>query len=115
MARKLPVNLKDVRSSIPLTQEEILNLEIAAFHEFRIPVTAFLTSVYFSDGICIGVVWGHDRADATGRFADGHKIHTSHVMRIERNEDFRVIVTRNSRYVMVSLYAELVPSGTSVH
>lgn len=114
MARKLPVDLHAVRSSIPLTPEDALALERAAFHDFREPITAYLTSVYFVDCICIGIVWGHERHDAAGRFADGHRVHTSQIVTIERDGDFQVIVTLNSRYVLVSLHATYA-SGTSVH
>ncbi len=114
MARKLPVDLHAVRSSIPLTPEDALSLERAAYHDFRESITAYLTSVYFVDSLCIGIVWGHDRNDATGRFADGHRVHTSQIVAIERDGDFPVIVTLNSRYVLISLDATHT-HGTSVH
>jgi hypothetical protein len=78
-------------------------------------VTAYLTSVYFDAGFCQGIVWCHDRADAAGRFADGHKIHTSQVVTFERDGEFQVIVTLNSRYVMISLQAALMPLSATVH
>jgi hypothetical protein len=114
MARNLPVDLYAAWSSIPLTHSDALALENAAYHDFREPVTAYLTSVYFVGGLCLGIVWGHDKADATGRFADGHRIHTSQIVSIERDGDFPVIVTLNSRYVLISLHAEY-PHGSTVH
>jgi hypothetical protein len=114
MARKLPVDLHAVPSSERLTSEDVLALERAAYHDFREPVTAYLTSAYFVDGLCLGIVWGHDRDDETGRFADGHRVHTSKIVTIEKDGDFPVVVTLNSRYVLISLHATYSP-GTSVH
>lgn len=113
MARKLPVDLHAVPSSERLTDEDALALERAAFHDFRKPVTAYLTSAYFVDGLCLGIVWGHDRNDATGRFADGHRVHTSQIITIERDGDFEVVVTLNSRYVLISLHPTHAPEMTA--
>lgn len=115
MARKLPPDLGAVWSSIPLAPKDVLSVEKAARHDFREPVTAYLTSVYFTGGVCLGIVWGHDKDDATGRFADGHRIYTSQIVSIDRDGDFPVIVTLNSRYVLISLHSEYIPHGTTIH
>lgn len=115
MARKLPPDLSSVWSSIPLSQNDVTSLERAARHEFSQPVTAYLTSVYFVDKISLGIVWGHDRDDESGRFANGHRIHTSHVLGIERDGEFPVILTLNSRYVLISLHPQYVSPVSSVH
>lgn len=114
MAKELPPDLCAVWSSIPLSQADAISLEKAARHDFRQQVTAYLTSVYFTNNICLGIVWGHDRDDETGRFANGHRIHTSQVLTIERDEEFPVIVTLNSRYVLISLHGQYT-SGSTVH
>jgi hypothetical protein len=115
LARELPADLSAAWSSIPLTPEEVLELERAARHEFRAPVTAYLTSVSFVRGHCLGVVWCDDRGGPVARdFTDGHRLHTSQVITIERDGDFPVIVTLNSRYVVISLLARRT-HGATVH
>lgn len=115
MARELPADLSAVWSLIPLTPHDLLGLEKASHHPFREPVTAYLTAAYGTDGVCIGVVWGHELDDQTGRFANGHRIITSRIVAIEWDEDFPVIRTLNSRYVVISLHPKYMSLGTTVH
>lgn len=69
---------------------------------FDIPVTAYLCGVSIRARAGIGVVFGHTRKDQYGRFADGHLIRTSDVLKVEREGRFWVMTTENSRYVLVT-------------
>jgi hypothetical protein len=83
------------------------------FHQKRIgraqaqgydtPVTAFLSDVFITSGAAVGVTFGHKMQNAfTGRFADGHRIRTSDVKRVEKQGRFWVLTTMNSTYVVAS-------------
>ena len=57
--------------------------------------------------VCIGHVYHHAKANRmTGRFSDGHLIHTSSVGAIFEHAGFPVLITRNSVYVCVVLCDE---------
>ena len=73
---------------------------------FDVPVTAYLCGVSIRSRAGIGVVFGHKRKDQYGRFADGHLIRTSDVLKIEREGRFWVMTTENSRYVLTTLQRE---------
>lgn len=73
---------------------------------FDLPVTAYLCSVSIRSRAGIGVVFGHKRKDQYGRFADGHLIRTSDVLKIEREGRFWVMTTENSRYVLTTFQRE---------
>jgi hypothetical protein len=69
---------------------------------FDKPVTAYLCGVSIMARSGLGVVFGHKRKDQYGRFADGHLIRTSDVIKIEREGRFWVMTTVNSRYVLAT-------------
>lgn len=73
---------------------------------FDVPVTAYLCGVSIRSRAGIGVVFGHKRKDQYGRFADGHLIRTSDVLKIEREGWFWVMTTENSRYVLTTFQRE---------
>jgi hypothetical protein len=73
---------------------------------FDVPVTAYLCGVSIRSRAGIGVVFGHKRKDQYGRFADGHLIRTSDVLKIEREGRFWVMTTENSRYVLTTFQRE---------
>lgn len=70
---------------------------------FGRPVTAYLTRARIIARAGFGVMHDHLKADALGRFSDGHRVRTSDVMRTERIEGFYVLHTRSgSLYVIVT-------------
>lgn len=69
---------------------------------FPRPVTAYLTGAFINARAGVGVVFGHKRQDEYGRFADGHIIRTSDVVRAEKEGRFWVLTTVNSRYVLAT-------------
>jgi hypothetical protein len=69
---------------------------------FDEPVTAYLCRALVKARAGVGVVFEHSRQDTYGRFADGHLIRTSDVVKVEREGRFWVLTTMNSRYVLVT-------------
>lgn len=66
-------------------------------------VTAYLTDVKIHGRILLGVTWGHRRASVeSGRFTDGHLIHTSDVCGVDRVGRYWIVETLNSHYVVVN-------------
>jgi len=79
-----------------------LRLAVAMRHPFGIAITAFLTQVEITACCAIGVVHRHILS-GTGMFDDGHRIRTSDICRVERNGQYRVLITASgSRYVVVT-------------
>ena len=77
----------------------ITQADAQSFHE---PITAYLSDVFICSCSAVGVVFGHKRKDQYGRFADGHLIRTSDVVKAEREGRFWVLTTVNSRYVLAT-------------
>lgn len=83
------------------------------FHEKRLaqamaqsydkPVTAFLSDVFILTGSAVGTTFGHVRKTGVGRFADGHRIHTSYIVDAVKVGRFWVLTTLNSTYVVTSI------------
>lgn len=70
---------------------------------FGRPVTAYITNAQIIARAGFGFVHSHIKADAWGRFNDGHRVRTSDVMRTECIEGFYVLYTRSgSLYVIVT-------------
>lgn len=70
---------------------------------FSRPVTAYLTDAYFIAGCCIGVIHRHVKADAYGRFKDGHRVRTSDVIHARQCAGFWTLHTvTGSLYVIVT-------------
>lgn len=67
---------------------------------FPFEVTGYLMSPVVIDSIAFGRVYGHIKADpVTGRFSDGHLIHTSELADYVIYRGYVVLITRNSVYV----------------
>lgn len=78
-------------------------LEQVADLPFSLPVTAFLTDAIVRGSSCYGVTYRHVRAEANGRFANGHFIHTSAIVEVEQEGPFWVLRTvSGSFYVILS-------------
>ena len=85
---------------------DLLRIARAEAQGFAKPVTAYLTSVFISARAGVGVVFGHNRKDQYGRFADGHLIRTSDVVKAKKEGRFWVLTTVNSRYVIATFRAD---------
>jgi len=72
-----------------------------------IAFTAFVTNARLdSPPAMIGEVWSHVKADELGRFADGHRIQTSHIVEVHAAGQSLWVVTENgSRYGIISFAA----------
>lgn len=81
---------------------DLLRILKAELQGFVLPVTAYLTGVFINSRAAVGVVFGHVRKDALGRFADGHIIRTSDVVDVTKEGRFWVLTTENSRYVVAA-------------
>ncbi|WP_341303238.1 hypothetical protein [Pseudomonas sp. TMP25] len=78
-------------------------LESAKGTWFGRPVTAYLTDAYFVAGCCVGVIHRHVKADAYGRFQDGHRVRTSDVREAQRHDGFWTLRTfTGSLYVVAT-------------
>lgn len=84
------------------TDFDLRRVDKAEAQGFPRPVTAYLTGAFISAHAGVGVVFGHKRQDEYGRFADGHIIRTSDVVRAEKEGRFWVLTTVNSRYVLAT-------------
>lgn len=74
---------------------------------FGSPVTAYLTDANLVAGCCIGAVHRHVRADANGRFQDGHRVRTSDVLEAHQQGEFWTLCTLSgSLYVIVTFKKE---------
>lgn len=74
---------------------------------FDRPVTAYLTDAYLVAGCCIGTMYRHVRADANGRFQDGHRVRTSDVLEAHQQGEFWTLCTLSgSLYVIVTFKKE---------
>lgn len=74
---------------------------------FGRPVTAYLTDAYLVAGCCIGTMYRHVRADAYGRFQDGHRVRTSDVLEAHQRGEFWTLCTLSgSLYVIVTFKKE---------
>lgn len=86
---------------------EKLTLQRAVETNFQLPVTGFLLDAVMIGSVCIGYVYHHAKADPlTGRFSNGHMMHTSSVGSIFEHAGFPVLITCNSVYVCVVLCVE---------
>ncbi len=91
----------------PLSTLDLLLLKEAKAVYSSFSVTGYLLGVFPYEDICFGRVYGHVRADShTGRFADGHLMHTSTVMKVYERNQVVAVSTLNSLYVCVTLHFE---------
>lgn len=98
MIDSLVVDLHSKRHS-DFDLNRILRAQLQGFDE---PITAYLCGAFIGARAGVGVVFGHGRKDRYGRFADGHLIRTSDVIKAEREGRFWVLTTVNSRYVLAT-------------
>lgn len=88
--------------SFVLSEAERLLLRKAENTLFPFSVAGFLLDPVVVDQVAVGRVYRHVRADPlSGRFADGHLMHTSRIGCFFEYEAFVVLITRNSIYVCV--------------
>ena len=104
-------NLMDNSTNIDLYGKRHSDFDLkrivqAEAQSFPMPVTAYLTGAFINARACIGVVFGHNRKDQYGRFADGHLIRTSDVVKAKKEGRFWVLTTVNSRYVIATFRAD---------
>lgn len=71
---------------------------------FAQPVTAYLTNARIIARAGFGEVHGHIRAEASGRFADGHRVRTSDVTRTERTGGFWVLHTWSGSFYVIATF-----------
>lgn len=85
---------------------DLLRILKAESQGFALPVTAYLTGVFINARAAVGVVFGHVRKDALGRFADGHIIRTSDILEVAREGRFWLLITEHSRYVVATFHPD---------
>ncbi|MGH1448798.1 MAG: hypothetical protein ACRBBM_05155 [Pseudomonadaceae bacterium] len=89
-----------MKSDLSALEQEMLNK--ARETAFPCPVTGFLLDSYLANGVCWGYVYDHVKMDPqTGRFSDGHEIHTSTIGAFFEFGEYIILVTRNSVYVCI--------------
>lgn len=85
-----------------LTDFQIRRIVRASEYVYDAPITACLSDVFVSNGVAVGVVFGHTEVDRLGRFADGHLMRTSSIRYAKKEGRFWVLTTMNSRYLVAS-------------
>lgn len=85
-----------------LTDFQLRRIVRASEYVYNAPITACLSDVFVSNGVAVGVVFGHTGADRFGRFADGHLMRTSSICYAKKEGRFWVLTTMNSRYLVAS-------------
>lgn len=85
-----------------LSEFHLRRIAQAHDQEYTAPITAYLSDVFISSYTAVGVVFGHERSDQFGRFADGHLMCTSDIRFARKEGKFWVLTTLNSRYVVAS-------------
>lgn len=90
-------------SMVELSRYAMKRLAKARRTMFTSPVTAYLTNARIVARTGLGVMHGHIRTEASGRFGDGHRIRTSDVLRTEHMDGFWMLHTwSGSHYVIVT-------------
>lgn len=90
-----------------LSPLELLALKKAEDAYSGFSVTGYLFEAFPWGNISFGRVYSHARADKdTGRFADGHLMRTSTVMKVFEKDEFIAVATLNSIYVCVTFRVE---------
>jgi len=85
-----------------LTRPQRRALRKARATSFPFVVTGFLIDPVIVGTIALGKIYHHSKADPrTGRFVDGHMIHTSWIAGFVEYGGFVVLITRNSQYACV--------------
>lgn len=64
-------------------------------YSFREPVTAYLTDAMVVSCCGFGVMHRHVKAEASGRFQNGHRVRTSDILQAEQRGPFWVLRTLN--------------------
>lgn len=85
-----------------LADFQIRRIVRASEYVYDAPITACLSDVFVSNGVAVGVVFGHTEVDRLGRFADGHLMRTSSIRYAKKEGRFWVLTTMNSRYLVAS-------------
>lgn len=71
---------------------------------FGRPVTAYLTDAFLVAGCCVGVIHHHVKADAYGRFQDGHLVRTSDVLEAQLHDGFWTLRTYTGSLYVVATF-----------
>jgi len=101
MSPAMPDDLFTFRRSLSPFQEGLLRRARSVV--WPVAVTAYLTDVKIHGHILLGITWGHRKAlPLSGKFADGHLIHTSDICGLDRVGRYWIVETRNSHYVIVN-------------
>lgn len=85
-----------------LTDFHLKRIAKAVAQIFEEPITAYLSDVFISSSSAIGVLFGHQKYEQLGEFADGHFVRTSEICFARKEARFWVLTTMNSRYVVAS-------------
>jgi hypothetical protein len=85
-----------------LTDFQLRRIVRASEYVYDAPITACLSDVFVSNGVAVGIVFGHTNIDPFGRFADGHLMRTSSISYAKKEGRFWVLTTMNSRYLVAS-------------
>lgn len=85
-----------------LTDFQLRRIVRASEYVYDAPITACLSDVFVSNGVAVGVVFGHTEVDRLGRFADGHLMRTSKIRHAKKEGRFWVLTTMDSRYLIAS-------------
>lgn len=89
-----------------LSSQERETLAGAMRVDFGRFVTGYLTYAVLIAGCCFGVVHQHVRANAMGRFQDGHRIRTSDVVGAQQYGEYWALYTRSGSLYVVVTFAE---------
>lgn len=85
-----------------LTDFHLKRISQAHEQSYAAPITAYLSDVLIASCSAVGVVFGHNKSDRFGRFADGHLMRTSDIRFARKQGKFWVLSTKSSRYVVAS-------------
>lgn len=85
-----------------LTDFHLKRIAQAEAQSYTAPITAYLSDVFISSCVAVGIVFGHNKRDPYGRYADGHLMRTSDIRFARKEGRFWVLTTMHSRYVIAS-------------
>jgi len=93
------------RPAAELSRYAKARLALALKLPFGTSVTGYLVGVHIIARVGFGVVYEHVKADAFGRFANGHRMITYDVLKVERRSGFWLLHTwSGSLYVVVTFH-----------
>ena len=69
---------------------------------YSAPVTAYLSDVFVSSSLAVGVVFGHTKKGPYERYSDGHIIQISDIQNVRKEGRFWAVTTETEEYVIAS-------------